>query len=273
MQSLIINLDEIQFKIGYWFKNTDLLLQAFRHNSYASQYGGESNELLGYLGKSILNFYVVKVIADRFGYVMAQCDRFDEKNDKNDFLMRERKHLSFMALNHQIISIETLAGRIDKLDLFKYIQFGDEFFGVQKSDDKLTKTKAILFKSILGAVAIDSDWNHDELQNAVEFMLIIDEYLVDKSIKTIKLSEIQLENSLNLLNELAELGKCSIPEYTFSNEKVILKDGKLKWECTCYIRSWALKHKAYGKTKDEAKRHSAFLVLCDFFGKCNEFNT
>ena len=43
------------------------------------------------------------------------------------------------------------------------------------------------------------------------------------------------------------------------------------WECTCYIRNWAMKHTAYATSKKEAKRYAAYLVLCDFYGLPDEF--
>jgi len=60
MQDLREHLDDVQKKIGYWFDNEDLLLQAFTRSSYSSQHGGENNEVLEFLGDRVLDFYVVK---------------------------------------------------------------------------------------------------------------------------------------------------------------------------------------------------------------------
>jgi ribonuclease-3 len=51
-----------------------------------------------------------------------------------------------------------------------------------------------------------------------------------------------------------------------------MNDGRLMWECSCYVRSWAMKHTAYATSKKEAKRYAAYLVLCDFFGLSDEFS-
>lgn len=32
-----------------------------------------------------------------------------------------------------------------------------------------------------------------------------------------------------------------IPEYDQPDEQVLLRDGRLMWECTCYIRSWSMR--------------------------------
>lgn len=272
MQDLREHLDDVQKKIGYWFDNEDLLLQAFTRSSYSSQHGGENNEVLEFLGDRVLDFYVVKVISDRFGFVKSQSDYYDEENDLDEYcIVAHKNEADFTELKKQIVSNETLAKTIDKLGLFKYMYLGDTDLENPKFKDNLIKVKADLFEAILGAVAIDSDWNQDELQNVVEFMLQIDDFLADVDTEEPRPSKFQLENAVTTLKELAEKGRCSIPEYYQAEEQVLMNDGTLMWECTCYIRSWAMKHTAYATSKKEAKRYAAYLVLCDYFGLPDEF--
>ncbi len=273
MQDLREHLDDVQKKIGYWFDNEDLLLQAFTRSSYSSQHGGENNEVLEFLGDRVLDFYVVKVISDRFGFVKSQSDYYDEENDLDEYcIVAHKNEADFTELKKQIVSNETLAKTIDKLGLFKYMYLGDTDLENPKFKDNLIKVKADLFEAILGAVAIDSDWNQDELQNVVEFMLQIDDFLVDVDTEEPRPSKFQLENAVTTLKELAEKGRCSIPEYYQAEEQVLMNDGRLMWECSCYVRSWAMKHTAYATSKKEAKRYAAYLVLCDFFGLPDEFS-
>jgi ribonuclease-3 len=273
MQDLREHLDDVQKKIGYWFDNEDLLLQAFTRSSYSSQHGGENNEVLEFLGDRVLDFYVVKVIADRFGFVKSQSDYYDEENDLDEYcIVAHKNEADFTELKKQIVSNETLAKTIDKLGLFKYMYLGDTDLENPKFKDNLIKVKADLFEAILGAVAIDSDWNQDELQNVVEFMLQIDDFLADVDTEEPRPSKFQLENAVTTLKELAEKGRCSIPEYYQEEEQVLMNDGTLMWECTCYIRSWAMKHTAYATSKKEAKRYAAYLVLCDYYGLPDEFS-
>jgi len=195
MQDLREHLDDVQKKIGYWFDNEDLLLQAFTRSSYSSQHGGENNEVLEFLGDRVLDFYVVKVIADRFGFVKSQSDYYDEENDLDEYcIIAHKNEADFTELKKQIVSNETLAKTIDKLGLFKYMYLGDTDLENPKFKDNLIKVKADLFEAILGAVAIDSDWNQDELQNVVEFMLQIDDFLVDVDTEEPRPSKFQLEN-------------------------------------------------------------------------------
>ena len=273
MQDLREHLDVVQKKIGYWFDNEDLLLQAFTRSSYSSQHGGENNEVLEFLGDRVLDFYVVKVISDRFGFVKSQSDYYDEENDLDEYcIVAHKNEADFTELKKQIVSNETLAKTIDKLGLFKYMYLGDTDLENPKFKDNLIKVKADLFEAILGAVAIDSDWNQDELQNVVEFMLQIDDFLADVDTEEPRPSKFQLENAVTTLKELAEKGRCSIPEYYQEEEQVLMNDGTLMWECTCYIRSWAMKHTAYATSKKEAKRYAAYLVLCDYYGLPDEFS-
>ena len=273
MQNLNEHLDEVQQKIGYWFNNTDLLFQAFTRSSCSSQFGGENNEVLEFMGDRVLDFYVVKVIADRFGFVKSQSEYYDEENDNDEYcIVAHKNEADFTELKKQIVSNETLAARIDKLGFFKYMFLGDSDLDNESFEKNLTKVKADLFEAILGAVAIDSDWNQDELQNVVEFMLQIDDFLADVDTEEERPEKFKEENAINTLKELAEHGKCSIPEYDQPDEQVEMNDGRMMWECTCYVRSWSMRHTAYATSKKKAKRYAAYLMLCDFYGLHDEFS-
>ena len=271
-QNLIDHLDEVQQKISYWFDNTDLLLQAFTRSSYSSQFGGENNEVLEFLGDRVLDMYVVKTIADRFGFVKSQSDYYDEDNDNDEFcIVAYKNEGDFTELKKEIVNNKTLADRIDKLGFFKYMYLGDSDLDNPKFKDNLVKVKADLFESILGAIAIDSDWNPDELQNSVEFMLKIENFLAEVDDEEERPERFKEENAVNTLKELAEQGKCSIPNYDQPDEMVQLRDGRMMWECTCYVRSWSIRHTAYATSKKLANKYAAYLVLCDYYGLPNEY--
>ena len=102
-------------------------------------------------------------------------------------------------------------------------------------------------------------------------MLQIEDFLADVDTEEPRPSKYQLDNAATTLKELAEHDICSISECYQSKEQVLMNDGRIMWECTCYIRSWAIKHTAYAKSKKEDKRYAAYLVLCDFYGLPDEF--
>ena len=56
----------IQQKIGYNFKDTNLLQTAFTHSSYAFSHKVQNNELLEFLGDSGLNFCTTMFLYDNF---------------------------------------------------------------------------------------------------------------------------------------------------------------------------------------------------------------
>lgn len=269
MQDLNDHLNEVQEKISYWFNNMDLLYQAFTRSSYSTQFGGENNEVLEFLGDKVLDFYVVKTIADRFGFFKSQSDYYDEEEDDDEYCIVAHKDESdFTDLKKEIVSNKTLAKRIDRLGFAKYMFMGDS--DIDNHVERQEKVKADLFEAILGAVAIDSDWDSDELQNVVEIMLQIDDFLDDVDTEEPRPEKFKEENAINTLKELAEHGRCSFPEYDLPDEQVY-RDGKVWWECTCYVRSWFIEQTAYATSKKLAKKYAAYLVLCDHYGLRDEF--
>ena len=56
----------LEEKIGYTFKDKELLKKALTHTSYAYEHGIESNEKLEFLGDSILEFLSSKYIYNNY---------------------------------------------------------------------------------------------------------------------------------------------------------------------------------------------------------------
>ena len=270
MQNLTKHIEEVQQKIGYGFNNVDLLLQAFTRSSYSTQYGGENNEVLEFIGDKVLDFYVVKTIADRFGFMKSQSDYYDKDNDNEEFCIVAHKNESdFTEIKKQIVSNETLAKRIDALGFAKYMYLGDS--DIDNNVIEQEKVRADLFEAILGAIAIDSDWDAEVLQNSTEYMLNIDKFLANVDTEEKRPEKFKEENAVTTLKELGEHGNCSIPEYDSPNEQVE-KDGRLWWACTCSVRSWNIRKTGLSTSKKGAKRYAAYLVLCERYGLPDEFN-
>lgn len=59
---MIFEIDEIERKIGYTFKDKLLLRQCFTHSSYAYENGEKDNELLEFFGDSIMEFIVTEYL-------------------------------------------------------------------------------------------------------------------------------------------------------------------------------------------------------------------
>ena len=267
----VSNLEEVQRKIGYWFNNTDLLLQAFTRSSYSVQYGGENNEVLEFLGDKILDMYVTKAIADRFGFMKSQSEYYDEDEDNDEYcIIAHKNEGEFTELRKEIVNNKTLSKRIDKLDFAKFMYLGDS--DLDNNVVNQEKVKADLFEAILGAIAVDCNWNQDDLQHSVELMLNIDEFFENVETEEERPAKFKEENAINTLKEMAEHGRCSVPEYYQSDEQVKINDGRLMWKCTCYVRSWNIQKTAYATSKKLAKKYATYLVLCDYFNIRDEFS-
>lgn len=265
------HLEEVQRKIDYSFDNIDLLLQAFTRSSYSAQFGGENNEVLEFIGDKVLDMYVTKIIADKFGFMKSQSKYYDGKEDNDEYcIVAHHNEGDFTELRKTIVNNKTLAKRIDKLGFAKYLYLGDS--DLDNNVVNQEKVNADLFEAILGAIAIDCEWNPDDLQNSVDIMLNIDEFLDEVDTEEERPAKFQVDNAINTLKEMAEHGRCSIPEYDPSDEMVELNDGSMMWKCTCYVRSWRIEKTAYATSKKLAKKYAAYLVLCNYFNLEDEYD-
>ena len=172
-----INVNYVQKCLNYKFENIDLLYQAFIRRSYSREHGGENNESLELLGDSILYLFVTKYLFERFGSMKSENPYdFDFKKDRDQFWVSNNfteKELSI--IRQKLIEGEYLAARIESMDLKDYMKLGK--LERKKHEENLMKTKADLFEALLGAIAIDCNWDYEIIQNSVDYMLDIDNYM------------------------------------------------------------------------------------------------
>lgn len=148
-------LSTIETKINYFFKNKKLLEQAFIRKSYAAAHCCEDNEVLEFFGDRILDYAVIKDMYERFGRI----------NNQNEFYS-EKSLGELSKLDADIIKNSNLAEQIDLKGLKKYLQVN------YKSERKCMKNKADLFEAILGAVAIDSNWDNSTILNVYRSLIV-----------------------------------------------------------------------------------------------------
>ncbi len=60
------NIEELEEKLGYKFKDKGLLVQALTHISYAKESGGSHYEVLEFLGDAVVNFIIVDILVKNF---------------------------------------------------------------------------------------------------------------------------------------------------------------------------------------------------------------
>lgn len=349
MKDLNEHLEDVQRQISYWFNNVGLLFQAFTRRSYSEENGGENNETLEFVGDRVLDFYVTKILMDRYGYTKSQMDDFDPEEEDDEFVVDTYTNEgSLTEIKKKLVNKKMLAHRIEKLGFKEYLFMGKGDIQQHKEDEDSVKED--LFEAILGAIAIDSNWNTHELENTVNFMLNMDHFLThgltedddyvglvqqwnqkengevpeyefdelyhggfraQLILKTQRGSvhyqaegdsksearaavaeiayndldeheelftimdelpeELTLDNSINTLQELAQKGYVSMPEYYIPDEQEYDYDGNPRWLAKCSIKSHAIEEIAYANSKKTAKKYVAYLCICTICGLVDKY--
>lgn len=249
-------------KTGYMIRSNNLLEQIFTRSTYTAQNGGENNEVLEFLGDQVLSYYLVKAVAGRFGDW--------SESGEHAFQIRENR---FTAIKQDIVRNETLREIIDSWGIAEYVIAG-------RSDwpdglDDQPKVRADLFEAILGAIALESNWDSEILDTAVNKMLSLDARL-EEIVRVEQRKKIfSLNSAVSVLETLAEEGQYSLPEYTFTGPDILGDDenGNPQWRCACRI---TVQNKQIIRTvtdinKGGAKKAAAYLVLCAHFGAYNKY--
>lgn len=252
----------IKEKTGYYIKNNSVLIQAFRRSSYAAENGGKSNEIFEFVGDQVLSNYVVKIIAKRCG----------SYNMVGDYTFRIREN-RFTTIKQGFISNENFARIIDEWGIIDCLLVG-------KSDEKnevhkQTKIKADLFESIIGAIAVETNWDNEILEEVVNKALRIDEK-IDELIKSdYGYTMFNLDNAVSQLKEGAEKELFSMPEYEFTGPEYLEydEDGNPIWGCICSIINdiTSITRSVLASSKKDAKRAAAYLVLCEQYQVQNQY--
>ena len=216
---------EIQNKIGYEFKNTDLMFQAFVRKSYSEENGGENNEVLEFIGDKVLDLIVVKLLAEKYGKITKtsvtvynDLEAFTCQLNEGELTEKKRK----------LVEKKNLAGRMLELGFSKYLIMskGDLENEVQFSQSAMED----LFEAMIGAVALDSNWNLQKIQNAVECMLnfnIVDEVEVDNHIFYLQ------QWSLTRYNVLPDVQFTKIDRYDSPTSPINVSNQiRAKWQHT-----------------------------------------
>lgn len=171
---MAIDLEEIQNTIGYKFANGDLLQQAFIRRSYSEENGGQNNEVLEFIGDKALDLAVIRVMMEKFG-------QFTDDKEWSEFKLRNPKYFqtrlkegNFTDIKKDLVEKKALAKSMNDLGFQTQLLMGkgDVLNDVQEQDS----VKEDLFESIVGAVALDSNWDMDAITGVVERMIDFDAY-------------------------------------------------------------------------------------------------
>lgn len=162
-------INDIQDKIEYTFDNQELLEQAFTRRSYSMENGGEDNEVLEFIGDAALNLVAVKILREEFGYFNNLWETYEStfSSDKDEGQLTEIKK--------RIVRKSTLANAIDDLGLQNYLIMGRG--DSKKHVEQSNSTKEDLFEAIIGAIALETNWDINIIQKTVEHMIDINDII------------------------------------------------------------------------------------------------
>lgn len=240
----------IEEKTGYCFrKNSRVQIQAFTRSSYTAMCGGENNEVLEFIGDQVMSYYLTKQIAERCGAL--------NHNMEFSFRIRENR---FTAIKQELVCNENLEQIIDQWGIAEYLIVG-------KTETVLApKAKADLFEAILGAIALESSWNPEVLEAAVEKMLDLDNRLAEMIATDFRPMGFDLDTAITVLKELAEQGGCTMPTYECW-ELGHNQNGDPQWGVKCSVNDsrTGVMRSVRASSKKDAKKAAAYLVLCDHF--------
>ncbi len=250
---------EIQNKIGYEFKNTDLMFQAFVRKSYSEENGGENNEVLEFIGDKVLDLVVVKLLAEKYGKITStkvtvydDLEAFTCQLDEGELTEKKRR----------LVEKKNLAERMLELGFSRYLIMnkGDLENRVQFSQSAMED----LFEALIGAVALDSDWNLKEVQNVVECMLNFDS--VDEMDNDNYIDYLQ-QWSLTRHNTLPDVQITKLDRYETPSSGIYVKNQKrAKWQhtgpvaiseikkCLIKLKNIPFEFVGYGYSNNEARK-------------------
>lgn len=239
----------IEEQIGYKFKSPDLLRQAFIRSSYANETGCQSNEVLEFIGDKVLDFVVVKILTEKYGTFKTISGR----GQPYEFIS-EYSEGKLTEIKQKLVSRNMLSERIRIFGFQHLIVAGhsDNIKNISENES----VQEDLFEAILGAVALDSEWNMTVLTNVVEFMLDPHFYL-DKDDSSL--------NYTQLIQQWFQKRFRIMPIYRFPSitsqhlRPFIQKNGTV--QCTLYLKvnrvDYPISFEALGHTKAEARMNAA----------------
>lgn len=157
---------------NYKFKNPLLLKQAFTRKSYTEENGGQNNEVLEFIGDKVLDICVIRYLVKRYGTDLHAQDGFFKvlgAPEPPKVFESELDEGDLTRLKQRMVEKKALARRIDELDLSRFLIMGQG--DVEKHIEEEPSVREDLFEAIIGAVALDSNWDFEKLQEVVEVML------------------------------------------------------------------------------------------------------
>lgn len=241
---------KIENALGYHFHNQALLQQAFIRRSYSEENGGQNNEVLEFIGDKALDLAVIIILTDRFG-MTTDDKRWKEFKLKNpEYFKTKSKEGIFTDIKKDLVQKKTLAEAITNLGfhLMFFIGEGDFKNDIHNQDS----VKEDLFEAIVGAVAIDCDYDMNTIVSVVETMIDFDAYFTNWKEHNV--------NYVGMLQEWFQNNEMPVPEYEYEKRHYYGEESFIcKVSLTLddgYEESWSGEGESKAKARMEAARNA-----------------
>ena len=220
----------IQEQLEYDFTEPKLLRQAFTRKSYSEEgNGAHHNEVLEFYGDKALEFVVMKKLSEYYGEI-TQNGKY--ASDKTEGQLTEIKK--------KLVCKKMLASRIDVLGFAEYLLMGKG--DIEQNAQNQDAVKEDLFEAIIGAVALDCEWDAEEIENVVDRMLDIEYYLENG---------FQDDNNyVDLIQTWCQKKYGELPYYEFY-------EGDDGYKCSLCLSDEFGGFEGYGYSKREARMNAA----------------
>ena len=221
-------LDELEQKIGYQFKDRDLLRHALMHSSYANEQHyerGRNNERLEFLGDAVLELSSSELLYHMYP---------------------EKPEGELTKLRASLVCEATLSFCSREIELGKYLFLGkgeDQTGGRERPS-----VVSDAMEALIGAIYLDGGLEEAEkfiIQNLKEEIKIATQHVGDRDYKTV------------LQEKLQEHGDVKI-QYEITKEEGPDHDKKFEAQVSCNGKILA---KGQGKSKKEAHMSAAQKAL------------
>ncbi|HMM44755.1 MAG TPA: ribonuclease III [Candidatus Macondimonas sp.] len=220
-------LDQLSDRLGYRFRNPELLDAALTHRSV----GRRNNERLEFLGDALLNFVIGRALYDR-------CPQASE-----GVLSRLRASL---------VKGDTLAAIARDLDLGRSLRLGA---GARKTGGHRSKSiLADALEAVLGAVCLDG---------GTDAGTAVVQHLFADRLANLP-AEGELKDPKTRLQEYLQAQAASLPIYQL--EAVTGPEHGQRFEVLCQIPAAGVSFRGVGSSRREAEQQAASLALLSVTG-------
>ena len=212
------NIELIEKKLGYAFRDKSLLRQAFTRSSYCNEHRGKggvkyiSNEVLEFFGDSVLSTVIIGLL-------------LEERTARYEYGIRtELNEGDFTAIRSKLSDKHNLSASMAELGLHKLLIMseGDKKLGIENEPSVMED----LFESIVGAIYIDSGKSIARTSEVVREILDLSTYSQPTA---------STQSPKNLLQEWCADKKHRLPPPIYKTVSESGPDHKRVYERGCYI--------------------------------------